>query len=452
MNDYREFINNKHFRQPESGFSYKCADNSPLRDYQRAAVEWALARGKAAIFKDTGLGKTLDGLEFGKAVVNHTQSPVLLLTPFCVGPQIHREAQEFGYDTKLIRTMDDVQDKICITNYENLHNIDFKAFGGVVPDESSIMKGMQGKIRQQLTEGASVIPYRLSLTATPAPNDFMELGTQSEFLGIMTQVEMLATFFIHDGGDTGKWRLKGHGKQKFFEWLATWSIIMRDPSSYGFAKMPELPPLNLNQVEIETEPTTGLFADVAQSLTDRLTARRETLQQRCERAAKIVNDLDGPVLVWCGLNDEGDLLEKLIPGSVQVSGSDNEEKKTDGMMGFTEGRHRVLITKAKIAGFGMNWQHCNQMVFVGLSDSFEQYYQAVRRCWRQGQKRDVNVWIVTTDREGAVVENIRRKQIQADTMMDEMAKIAASFFKGFDKAKNELRAYDPKTIAPKPVF
>jgi len=450
--DYEAFISDKHFRQPESGFSYKCPDDSPLRDYQRATVEWALARGKAAIFKDTGLGKTLDELEFGRAVVRHTQGPVLHLAPLAVGHQINREARQFGYDTKIIRSMDDVEDRICITNYENLHKIDFGRFAGIVLDESSIMKGMQGKIRQQLTDGGSVIPYRLSATATPAPNDFMELGTQAEFLGIMTQVEMLATFFIHDGGDTAKWRLKGHGRQKFFEWLATWSVIMRDPSDYGFAPLPALPALDVRQVEIETAPTDGLFASVAQSLSERLQARRETLQARCEKAAQIVSGLDGPVLVWCGLNDEGDLLERLIPGAVQVSGSDKDDDKTARMAGFTEGAHRILISKPKIAGWGMNWQHCNQMVFVGLSDSFEQYYQAIRRCWRQGQRRDVTAWVITADTEGAVVENIRRKQIQADEMMAEMAKIASSFFVGFDKAKNELRAYAPKIIAPRPQF
>jgi len=450
--DYEAFINEKHFRQPESGFIYKCPEDSPLRDYQRASVEWAIARGKAAIFKDTGLGKTLDELEFGSAVVQHTQGPVLHLAPLAVGHQINREAAQFGYQTKLIRSMDDVEDCICITNYENLHKIDFERFAGIALDESSIMKGMQGKIRMQLTEGGSVIPYRLSATATPSPNDFMELGTQSEFLGIMTQVEMLATFFIHDGGDTAKWRLKGHGKQKFFEWLATWSIIMRDPSDYGFSPLPALPPLNIEQVEIETAPTDGLFATVAQSLSERLKARRETLQARCEKAAEIVNSLEGPVLVWCGLNDEGDLLEKLIPEAAQVSGADKDDDKAGRMLGFSAGKHRVLITKPKLAGFGMNWQHCNHMVFVGLSDSFEQYYQAIRRCWRQGQKRDVNVWVITADTEGAVVENIRRKQIQADTMMAEMAKIAASFFQGFDKARSELRAYAPKVQAPLPNF
>ena len=260
------------------------------------------------------------------------------------------------------------------------------------------------------------------------------------------------TFFVHDGGDTAKWRLKGHGKQKFFEWLATWSVIMRDPSDYGFHKMPELPDLNINQIEIETVPTVGLFAEVAQSLSERLNARRETITERCERAAEIANNSKETMLIWCGLNAEGDLLEKLIPDAVQVSGSDKDIQKENKLMGFTNGEHRVLITKAKIAGFGMNWQHCNNMIFVGLSDSFESYYQAVRRCWRQGQDKPVNVNIITADTEGAVAENIRRKQIQADTMMNEMAKIASSFFKGFDSAKNELRAYDPTKKAPKPTF
>src|SRR5690606_23278853 len=196
---------------------------------------------------------------------------------------------------------------------------------------------------------------------------------------------------------------------------------------------PALPPLNIQQVEIETAPTDGLFATVAQSLSERLQARRETLQARCEKAAEIVNSIDGPALVWCGLNDEGDLLEKLMPDAVQAAGADKDDDTADRMLGFSAGKRRVLITKPKLAGFGMNWQHCNQMVFVGLSDSFEQYYQAIRRCWRQGQKRDVTAWVVTADTEGAVVENIRRKQIQADTMMEEMAKIAASFFQGFDK-------------------
>lgn len=450
--NYQEFIDSKHFRQVESGFDYKCAIDTRLRDYQVASVEWALARGKAAIFKDTGLGKTNDELEFASAVVAHTGRPVLLLAPLSVGHQIHREAAQFGYTTKVIRSMADVETMINITNYENLHNIDFDGFSGLVLDESSILKGLNGKIRRQIIDGAQSVPYRLSCTATPAPNDLMELGAQCEFLGIMTQTEMLATFFVHDGGDTAKWRLKGHGRKKFYQWLATWSVIMRDPSDYGFKALPELPPLNIEQIEVETEVTQGLFVDIAQTLTERSQARRDTLEHRCQTAADLINNMIGPVLVWCGLNAEGDLLEKLIPDSVQVAGSDKDHIKESRLSGFADGTHRALITKSKIAGFGLNWQHCNQMVFVGLSDSFESYYQSVRRCWRQGQKRDVNVWVITADTEGAVVDNIKRKQIQTDTMMDEMSKVASSFFSGFEKAKNELREYNPTMKAPKPTF
>jgi hypothetical protein len=311
---------------------------------------------------------------------------------------------------------------------------------------------MDGKMRRFLTESFRHVPYRLSASATPAPNDFMELGTQSEFLGIMTQTEMLATFFIHDGGDTSKWRLKGHGKAKFFEWLATWSVIMRDPSDYGFSKMSELPSLTINQVSIESGITDGLFAAMAQSLSERQTARRETIEARCKKAAEIIAGFDDSVLVWCGLNAEGDLLESMIPDAVQVSGADKDDDKESRLIGFSDGTHRILITKPKIAGFGMNWQHCNKMVFVGLSDSWEQYYQAVRRCWRRGQERDVEVTIITADVEGAVVENIKRKQNQADTMMAEMAKIASQSFHGFDKATNGLRQYQADVKAPKPQF
>lgn len=451
LGSYDQFIAEKHFRHPPSGFEYEC--KSPhLYDYQRATVEWALRRGKSLVAKDTGLGKTLDELEFASAVANHTDAPVLLLAPLCVAHQINREADKFGYRTRIVRDKSQVSGGINICNYEMHGKIDFSVFSGIVLDEGSILKAQDGKTRQSLTELSQGIPYRMSASATPAPNDYMEIGTQSEFLGIMTQTEMLATFFIHDGSDTSKWRLKGHGKQKFFEWLATWALIMRDPSDYGFAPKPALPPLNIHQVTVETEVTDGLFATVAQTLSERLNARRDTLEERCQKAAELVASLDGQVLVWCGLNAEGDLLQKLIPGAVQVSGSDKDADKESRLIGFSDGGHRILITKQKIAGFGMNWQNCNQVVFVGLSDSFEQYYQAVRRCWRHGQQKPVNVWVITADSEGAVVENIRRKQIQADHMMGEMAKIAGRFFHGLDRADRELRAYNPQKTAPIPAF
>lgn len=452
MTDYEQFISSKHFRPVDAGFDYAC--NEPwLFDYQRACVEWACRRGKAALFLDTGLGKTNCELAWARAVADHTGRPVLILAPLCVSVQIIQESARFGFDVHGVRQDHEVGETgIYITNYENLHNIDAGRFSGVVLDESSILKGMAGKMRAMITDAFARTPYRLSASATPSPNDYMELGTQSEFLGIMTQVEMLATFFIHDGGDTAKWRLKGHGQKRFFEWLASWAVVMRDPSAYGFAKKPDLPPLSIKQVTIESGQTDGLLPALAQSLGERLAARRDTVAMRCAAAASLANDIDGPVLVWCNLNDESEMLSSSINGAVEVSGSDKPEVKESRIIGFTNGSHRVLVTKPKIAGFGMNWQHCRNMIFVGLSDSWEQYYQAIRRCWRYGQMETVNVYVVTADIEGMVVENIKRKDEQSDRMMDEMAAIAKDFFNDYTKASNELRAYQPKKTAPLPNF
>jgi len=450
--NYQDFIANKHFRALDAGFEHTCTE-SWLFDYQKACVEWACRRGKAALFLDTGLGKTNCELAWARAVAERTGLPVLILAPLCVSVQIQREAALFGFDVHICRTDADVcPTGIYVTNYENMHNINTSRFSGVVLDESSILKGMAGKMRKMITEAFINTPYRLSASATPSPNDYMELGTQSEFLGIMTQTEMLATFFIHDGGDTAKWRLKGHGQKKFFEWLATWAVVMRDPSVFGFAKKPELPPLNIQQVTIESGITDGLLPALAQSLGDRLAARRDTVADRCKAAAEIANNLDGPVLVWCARNDEGDLLESLIDGNVQIAGSDDQKDKESRMDGFLSGDNRVLVSKVRIAGFGMNFQHCSNMIFVGLSDSWEQYYQAVRRCWRYGQTKQVNVWIVTADIEGMVVENIRRKDAQAEGMMNEMAKIARDCFQDFTAATKNMAAYNPKKQAPLPSF
>lgn len=449
--DYQDFISDKHFKINKSGFDYK-TDKEWLFDYQKACVEWACKRGKSALFLDTGLGKTNCELEWANAVSSHTGMPVLILAPLCVSLQIKREGEKYGFETTIIRDNSDVKDGINIANYEILHKLDPRRFSGVVLDESSILKGMNGKMRKLITEAFKHTPYKLSASATPSPNDYMELGTQSEFLGIMSQVEMLATFFIHDGGDTAKWRLKGHGKKKFFEWLATWAIIMRDPSVFGFASRPTLPPLEIIQITIDSGITDGLLPAIAQSLQDRQSARRNTIDARAESAAQIANALDEPCLLWCGLNNEGDELEKLIDNSVQVSGADKDKDKESRMIGFSDGEHRVLITKPKIAGFGMNWQHCSKMIFVGLSDSFEQYYQAVRRCWRYGQQKPVTVYVVTADIEGAVVANIKRKEEQAEAMLTEMALIAAECFTSFEKAENGITVYNPKVTAPLPSW
>jgi hypothetical protein len=283
-------------------------------------------------------------------------------------------------------------------------------------DESSILKHQDSKTRAKIIELCKNIPYRLSCTATPSPNDFMELGSQSEFLGLMTSMEMLAMFFTHDSGETSKWRLKGHGRSKFWEWLATWSVFIKKPSDLGFSDEGyNLPSLNIDHVRIEGDlviQETGLKA--------RNAAKKLTIDERVAKCAELVNAKTGQMIVWCHRNEEGEKLRSLIPGSVEVSGSDDIDEKESKLESFTNGSVRVLITKPKIAGFGMNWQHCNQMAFVGLSDSYEQIYQAIRRCWRFGQKNPVDVFMVAHSAEGQVLENIKRKEHQADEMAREM--------------------------------
>lgn len=452
--EYQEFIRSKEFRIIESGFEAN-EDQLPdmMFDYQISVTKWALQRGRAAAFLDTGLGKTIVQTAWAEQVSLHTGKPVLILAPLAVSDQTIDEAKSYGIIIqKYHSNIDPLQPGVFITNYEQLHNVDCSIFSGVALDESSILKGMQGKYRKLITESFRDTPYKLSCTATPSPNDFMELGTQAEFLGIMSQVEMLAMFFIHDGGDTSKWRLKGHGQRKFWEWMATWAICMRSPYDLGFdGSKHKLPPVQYHDHVIETTPTDELFVTPAQGLLERNKARRDSVEERCKIAAKIANNSEGPFLVWCHLNDEGDLLEKLIPDSVQVSGSQSNDVKTDRLHGFSCGKYRVLISKPKLSGFGMNWQHCNQMVFVGLSDSWESYYQAIRRCWRFGQKRDVNVHVVSADTEGAVVENIKRKDQQnsemSKNMVEHMRELTKSIISSAATNKTEYTA-DKEMILP----
>ena len=389
-------------------------------------VTWACQRGRAALFWDTGIGKTLAQLTWADQVVRHTGRPVLVLAPLAVSHQTQREGRRFGLHVQQANNAADIGDSgIYITNYEKLHKFDCSQFSGVVLDESSILKGMNGKLRRLITDSFSDTPYRLSCTATPSPNDYMELGTQCEFLGIMSQMEMLAMFFIHDGSDTSKWRLKGHGKSKFWEWLASWSVFLRSPSDLGFdGSEYNLPPINYQNYTVETKPVGSLFVEPAQSLQERNKARRESVHDRCRLAADIANRLDESAVIWCNLNDESTLLGRLIDGAVEVTGSDPDDHKAQSMMDFADGKIKSLVTKPKIAGFGMNWQSSRHCIFVGLSDSWESFYQAIRRQWRFGQSRDVIVHIVSADTEGAVIENIRRKDRQheemAAAMMDHM--------------------------------
>ena len=450
---YLRFIETKIQKSVSCGFEGDLS-GYPLFDYQRAIVSWALRRGRAAIFADTGLGKTIMQMSWADQVHRKTGRPVVVLAPLAVAHQTVKEAGKFGIQARFAASAEDVTGGIVVTNYEKLHKFDPSVFAGVVLDESSILKGIDGKLRRMITDSFSATPYRLSCTATPAPNDHMELGTQAEFLGIMGQVEMLAQFFIHDGSDTSKWRLKGHGVKKFWEWVSTWAVVIRKPSDLGFEDAGhKLPELIYHQHTVETEADGGLFVEPAQSLQERNQARRSSIEDRVNLAANIAGSVDGQVLVWCNLNDESVSLARSIDGAIEVSGSDKDEHKAAAMLGFSQGEIRALVTKPKIAGFGMNWQNCNQMIFVGLSDSWEQYYQAIRRCWRYGQTKPVHVHVISADTEGAVVENIRRKDQQNAEMAEQMAGYMREFMqREVFQATQEKTDYAPRQPMKLPAF
>lgn len=425
--DYQSFLDRKRLSAPDSGFAVDLADISTQGfDYQRAVVRWAARKGKGALFLDTGNGKTFCFLEWARIVYERTGHNVLILAPLAVSKQIAREGEKFGIAVNVCRDKADVQPGINVTNYERLHRFDALAFGAIVMDEASILKSRDGKTRTQILDTFRHTPYKLLATATPSPNDQMELGTYAEFLGIMSYVEMLATFFCHDGGDTSTWRLKGHAEAEFYTWLASWSIAMRSPADLGYdASRHKLPKLHRHQIVVEADAGTAerqgmLFAVEAQSLTERRDARRASLPERVKQAADIINALpaDEKVIIWCNLNAEGDALTAAINGAVQVAGSDSAEAKEDRLLAFAHGDCNRLVTKPSIAGHGMNLQACRYQFFVGLSDSFEELYQAERRTWRFGQLREVHSYIITSEIEGAVVRNIARKETQHHAMMD----------------------------------
>lgn len=425
MNDaieYEEFVKNK--RRSEIATGHQPGDlNEHLFDFQHAIVSWAVRRGRAAIFADTGLGKTLMQLSWAQEVATHTNGIVLILAPLAVSEQTIDQGITFGIEVRKVPHGDAPSSPgVWITNYERMDAIDFESLHGLVLDESSILKAHDGKTRKKIIDAAQSIPYRLSCTATPSPNDFEELGNQCEFLGVMTRSEMLATYFVNDTGDTGTWRLKGWGQSRFWEWMGTWSVVLRNPSDIGFdGTRYVLPDPEYVEHVVETEQFGDLFAKPAQTMSERRKAQRDSVEARCKALAEVVNaDIGEPWLIWCHLNDEAELLESMIPGSVNVQGSDKPEYKAEKMMAFSRGELRVLISKPKICGFGMNWQHCARMAFVGLDDSFEKFYQAVRRCHRFGQRRKVIVHLFTAENEGQILANLKRKESQHQEMSIQM--------------------------------
>lgn len=421
---YENYIHNKLTRVPPTGIESGVALPGSLFPHQKALSSWAIKRGRAAIFADTGLGKSRMQLVWSDSVHSHTGKPVLILAPLAVAAQTVKEGQELGIVVNHCRDGAETTNGINITNYDRLHRFDPSAFGAVVLDESSCIKHHDAKTLRTLLEAFRDTPFKLCATATPAPNDWTELGTHAEFLGVCTRQEMLAEFFTHDGGDTSVWRLKGHARQVFWRWVCSWGALVRRPSDLGFNdEAYSLPPLHIHEHTVATElPKNGmLFAMEAQTLSERRDARRLSISDRVTDCASIVNADREPWIVWCDLNAEADALRKDIPDAVEIRGSDDADTKEQRLLDFAAGRIRVLVTKPSIAGFGLNWQHCARMAFVGVTDSFESYYQAVRRCWRFGQKRDVHVHVFASSGEGAVVANLKRKERDALSMAESLS-------------------------------
>lgn len=444
--DYDDFVKKKRRSEVATGHAPGPL-NEYLKPFQHAIVSWALRRGRAAIFADTGLGKTIMQLSWASDVQSHTGGKVLILAPLAVSEQTIEEGSKFGIEIKRVPLGQDIPAKgIWITNYERMDAVDFSELHGLILDESSILKAHDGKTRQRIISLAQSVPYRLSCTATPSPNDFEELGNQCEYLGVMTRNEMLATYFINDTGDTGTWKLKGWGQSKFWEWMGTWAVVVRNPYDIGFDGAEYiLPPLEYHEHVVEAGAVTDeLFARPAQTLQERRKAQRDSLEARCMALADVVNaDTSEPWIIWCHLNDEADFLASLIPGSVNVQGSDSAEIKSKNLLGFSHGELRVLISKPKIAGYGLNWQHCARMAFVGLDDSFEKFYQAVRRCYRFGQKRNVQVHLFTSENEGQILANLKRKEEQhhqiSANMIEHMKDIMNNELKGQENIVDEYR-------------
>lgn len=416
-----DFLHRKRVTVGPSGFHPNRPITSMLFDFQKDIVRWGLIKGKCALFEDCGLGKTFQQIEWAYHVFVKTGRPVLIFAPLAVSTQTRVEGTKLGIPVNVCRHQSGIMHGVNIANYEMIEHFDAAAFSGIVLDESSILKG-DGPMRKAITEFASVIPYRLACTATPAPNDHMELGNHAEFLGIMSKSEMLATFFVHDGGDTSKWRLKGHAEDAFWAWVASWAVMIRRPSDLGYDDGAfALPPIEYHQHTVAAEWTADyLFPVEAQTLQERNGARRDSLDSRVKLCADVVNSSREQWLLWCNLNDESKSLADAIPGACEVTGSDSPDHKESSAMRFVNGDIRVLVSKSSIFGFGMNFQNCRNAAFVGLSDSWESVYQATRRVWRFGQTRPVHIHFITGELEGAVVRNIQRKEAQAADMSEAM--------------------------------
>lgn len=446
--EYIEFLQKKQTSIESSGFDLMDSEmNEKLFPFQKYCVKRAVKAGRFAMFEDCGLGKTLQQLEWAYQVQKHINQPVLILAPLGVIGQTIQEGVKFGYEVKEIGLTvfdQDLKAGIYITNYDNMDNIDSYLFGGVVLDESSILKNFNGKIRNELIASFKETKYKLCCTATPSPNDTTELCNHAEFLNVMSRNEMLAMYFVHDGGSTSDWRLKGHAKQAFWDFVSTWAVMLSKPGDIGFSNEGyELPELKVIEDYIETPKRNNgmLFNDVAVSATGYHNELRETINERMKRVSEIVNSSSDSWIVWIGHDEEGDLLRKMIPGAVEIKGSDNKQKKKDNLLGFGKGEFRVLITKLKIAQFGLNYQNCHNQIFASLDFSFESTYQGIRRSYRFGQEYDVNIHLIVTD----TMQNVRKSFEDKQSAFYEMQRAMTHAMNR--NIKNELKLM--KTVSQK---
>jgi len=424
LENYYEFLEQKKSQRIESGFNIPEEQlNGQLFPFQKYCATRALEAGKFAMFEDCGLGKTIQQLEWAQKVSEHTGQPVLILAPLAVIAQTIQEGVKFGYEVKEVNSDADICGHICITNYENMENVSEHYFAGVVLDESSILKNFTGKTRTALIEKFRNTPYKLACTATPSPNDTTELCNHAEFLDVMSRTEMLAMYFVHDGGSTSDWRLKGHAKQSFWDFVSTWAVMLRRPSDIGFSDSGYLlPPLNVVQDIVDTAKRDNglLFNETAVSATDYHKELRATIDERLSKVVEIVNASNEPFIVWIGHDEEGAYLRARIPDAVEVKGSDVKAYKKDKLLGFANGDFRVLITKLKIAQFGLNYQNCHNQIYASLDFSFEATYQGIRRSYRFGQTQQVNIHLITTDTMQNVKESFDEKQKAFNEMQEAM--------------------------------
>lgn len=434
---YHDFIEQKAVIHIPTGIEKPPKLNPVLFDFQRDIATWALKRGRAGIFANTGLGKTLQQLECARVIEAHVKRPVLIFAPLAVAAQTIDEAlRHLRLLVNFAATQEDIGGRgIYITNYAKREHFDPSTFGGVILDESAVLKGEDSATREAFTKEWTQIPFRLCFTATPAPNDFMEIGNHAEFLGVMTKSEMLSTFFVHDGGETQKWRLKGHAEADFWRWMASWCIAVMNPRDLGYnGDAYDLPEMKVQVVTVPSPPAAGeLFSGTAGTLQERRGARRDSIEARIKVATELANSNREQWAVWCNLNDEGKALAKAIDGAVEVAGADSDEHKEKTLLGFARGDVRVLVSKSSICGHGMNFQSCHNVIYFP-DDSFERYYQALRRFWRFGQKSIVNVYLVLSEAETSVLDNLKRKEKEAAQMyaslVSHMAEISRANLKG----------------------